>query len=284
MSRKILAIFLVLVMALTFVACDGGEELPTAQEIVDNTTQALDNIRTYQFEMTMNMDVSGESAGEAFEGTVASDYDGALDLESRKMKIAVTMNVAMTGEDTTDMATETYFVDDMMYMMTEPSDTGTTWMKTAIPAGYWEQMNQVESQIEILGTAQVEVAGSEKVGGVDCYVLEVTLDLDQLWQLFTQQMGMLSDIMPDISPEILNEMFQDYSAKQWISKDAYFIMKVEVEMTMEVTPELMGSPGEEGEAAMDIFMTLLAYDYNQPVSIELPPGAEDAIEMSMPGL
>ncbi len=278
--QKILAISLVLVMALSFVAC-GGEPLPPAQEIVDNAVQALDNIRSYQFEMNMTMDVTGESEGEAFEGTVSTDYNCVLDLENRRMKIAVTMNTAMTGEADTNAATETYFVDDMMYMMTETSDTGITWMKTAIPTGYWAQMNQVESQVAILGTAQVEVVGSEKVGGVDCYVLEATLDLEQLWQLFMQQLGMTSDMMPDISPELLDEIFQDYSAKQWIAKDTYFIMKVEVEMAIEVTPEIMGSPEEEGEASMDIFMTMLVYDYNQPVSIVLPPGAEDAIEMPM---
>jgi hypothetical protein len=32
---------------------------------------------------------------------------------------------------------------------------------------------------------------------------------------------------------------------------------------------------------MDMSMVLLSYNYNQPVSIALPPGAEEAIEMPM---
>jgi len=43
----------------------------------------------------------------------------------------------------------------------------------------------------------------------------------------------------------------------------------------------MGFPEEEGVLRMDIAMSLLAYNYNQPVSIVLPPEAEEAIEVSM---
>jgi len=282
MGRIILAISLVLVMALSFAAC-GGEPLPSAQEIVDGATQALGDVRTYQFEITTTMDVTGESEGEDFEGAMTMEYGGALDLENSQMSISATatMNTAMTGADYTDMSTETYVIDDMMYMMTETSDAGITWMKTAMPTEYWARIDQIEAQVEILGTSQIEVTGSEKVGGVDCYVLEVTPDKGQLWRLFMQQMGMTSDMMPDIGQEFLSEIFRSFSVKQWIAKDTYFLMKIEVEMAMEVTPEIMGSPDEEGEAAIDVFMTMLAYDYNQPVSIELPPGAEDAIEMPM---
>jgi hypothetical protein len=278
MGKKILALSLVLVLALGFVACD-GEAAPTAQEIVDNATQALDSISSYQFELTMNMDVTGESEGENFEGNVATDYSGALDLENRKMKIAVTMDTSRTGTEDTHLSNETYFVGDWMYTTTDIPDMGITWIKTVIPAGYWQQMNQVESQLEILGTSQIEVVGSETVGGVDCYVLEVTLDLEELWTLFMQQIGVTSDLMPDIAPELLDEIFQSYSAKQWVAKDSYFIMKVEIVMAMELTPQLMGIPEGEGEASLDVVMTMLVHDYNQSLSIELPPGAEDVIEM-----
>ena len=56
-------------------------------------------------------------------------------------------------------------------------------------------------------------------------------------------------------------------------------MKAEIEMSLEFTPEAMGYPEEEGEGAIDLFMTMLIFNYNQPVSIELPPEAEDAIDI-----
>ena len=67
--------------------------------------------------------------------------------------------------------------------------------------------------------------------------------------------------------------------KEWIAKDTYLLVKAEIEIAMEVDPEAMGIPGGDGEIAMDMTISMLVYDYNEPVSIELPPGAEDAVEM-----
>ena len=278
MGRKILAISLLLVMVLSFTAC--GEELPTAQEIVDGAVRALDDVTSYQFEMTTTMDVSGESEGEAFEGATATDQSGTLDLANRQMHTFTTMNTVGTGTYGMDRTQETYIIDDMVYTMTvDTPDSEPSWMKSEMPAELWEQMNQIKPQIEILGTSAVEIVGSEQLDGVDCYVLESTPDTEQLWQLFMQQMGTASDMAPDITMRVLDEMCENYSAKQWIAKDSYFLMKVEVEISMELTPEIMGSPEEEGEAAVAIRIIMLVYDYNQPVSIELPPEAEEAIEV-----
>jgi hypothetical protein len=59
------------------------------------------------------------------------------------------------------------------------------------------------------------------------------------------------------------------------------LTKAEIDMAMEFTPEDMGFPEEEGIMTMDIAMSFLGYDYNQPVSIVLPPEAEEAVEASM---
>ena len=73
-------------------------------------------------------------------------------------------------------------------------------------------------------------------------------------------------------------MFQGVSVKEWVAKDTYFIMKVEIEMDTELTPEEMGYPGEEGEMSLEASWTIVVSNYNQPISIELPPEAETAIE------
>jgi outer membrane lipoprotein-sorting protein len=280
MMRKILAMSLVLIILLAFTAC-GGEQLPMAQEIVDSAVQALNDVVSYQFETTSTMGVSGEAEGEVIEGSETMNQSGTLDLANWQMHMVLTQHGVMTGADDIDMTQEAYLIDDMVYVMTETSDTGITWMKTAIPAGYWERMNLIGLQTELLETAEIEVIGSEKAGGVDCYVLEATPDKEKLWQLFMQQLGITNNTMPDISPELLNEMLQSYSAKQWVAKDSYLLMKVEVEMSMELTPEIMGSPEGEGEATIHILVTMLVHDYNQPVSIELPPEAEEAIEIPL---
>ena len=78
MWKKILAISLVLVMVLSFSAC--AEELLSAQEISSGVIESLDDIRTYQFDMDMTIDMAGEVEGETIEGTITMDGSGTLDL------------------------------------------------------------------------------------------------------------------------------------------------------------------------------------------------------------
>ncbi len=281
MWKRILTVSLVLVMIPSLVACTTGEEeLTSAQEIIDGVINSLDDIRTYQFDTDMTIDMAGEAEGEAFEGTMVMDSSGAFDLENRQMRMDTTMSLAMIGEDEMEMGTEMYLIGDMMYMLMEYPEMEPMWMKSEVPEEYWEEMNQVESEVELLKAAQGELIGSEMVGGIDCYVLQLTPDLEHLWQFYIQQAQVTGEV-PDITEESLREIFQSFSVKQWIAKGTYFLTKAEIDMAMEFTPEEMGYPEEEGIMTMDIAMSFLGYDYNQPVSIVLPPEAEEAIEASM---
>jgi predicted small lipoprotein YifL len=284
--KKIVAIFLVLVMALSFTAC--GEKLPSSQEIIDRATEAMDDMKTCQMDMDMSLDVAGEAEGEAVDATIGIDASGALDIENRQMQMDMTMNAVVTGEDDLDMNMEMYLVENTFYIMTDVPLMGPTWMKLEMPEEmpeeYWEPTDLMEIQAEFLEAVEVEVTGREKVDGVDCYVLEATADIEQLWQLIMQQIeatGMEIDDIPEEFEGLLDEIFQSYSVKIWIAKDTYFLTKVEIDLAIELTPEAMGIMDEEGEMAIDMALTLLAYDHNQPVSIELPPEAENAVEMPL---
>lgn len=277
MGKKILIMSLALVMTLSLTACNGE---PSAQEIVDRVIESFDNIRTYQFDVDVTIEMAGEAEGEAVEGTMVMAASGALDTENRQVRADITMSVAMSGEQEMEAEMEMYLISDTAYMMMGELLGMPMWIKSEIPEGTWEQMSQTESQIELLKTAEVEVIGSEKVKGVDYYVLRLTPDMEQLWQLAMRQPEVTGRELPDIAEEFIQEMFRSFSVKQWIAKDTYFLTKAEVDMSVELTPEAMGFPEEEGGITMDISMTLLAYDYNKPVSIILPPEAEEALDVT----
>jgi hypothetical protein len=282
MARKILAVSLLLVMALSFIAC-GGETSSPAQEIVDGAVQALDDIQAYEFEMDMAMDMAAESEGEKAEMTMETDYNGALDLANQQMRMDVDINIKITGEDEIEGTIELYLVDGTGYSMTTAPGEDPVWEKEeGISETDWEgiieMMMLAKPQIELLEASEVEVIGSESVKGVDCYVLRLTPDMEQLWETvgqqvalgFTEEMG-----WPVLSAEILDQAFSSLSVKQWIAQDTYFLMKVDIDMNLELTAEAMGVPEEEGVATITVVMKMLAYNYNQPVSIELPPEAEE---------
>lgn len=288
MGKKIVAISLALVMILSFTAC--GEELPTAQEIVDGAMEAAGDMRTCQFDMDMSLDMAGEVEGESVDMTMEMDASGTIDIENYQMEMAMNMHTAVTGEDDVDMEMEMYLVDNMFYIMTDVPLMGPTWMKLEIPEElleeipeeYWEPTDLIELQAEFLEAFEFEVTGSEEVGGVDCYVMEVTADIEQLWQSAMQQieaLGLEMDDFPEEFEELLDEIFRSYSVKIWVAKDTSFLAKAEIEIDFELTPEIMGITDEEGEMTIDAAIVMLVYDYNQPVSIELPPEAEEAVEM-----
>jgi hypothetical protein len=285
MWQKILTMSLALVIVLSFTACaediEEEVELPSAQEIVDGVIESLDEIRTCQFDMDMTggMAGEGEGEGEVYEATVVMDLDGVLDLENRQMKIDMTVNVEGLPElDKIEMGIEMYLVGDMIYMIMDVPLTVPMWMKLEMPEGYWGEMSQVESQIELLEAAQVKVIGSETIEGTDCYVLQLTPDMEQLWQLAMQQPRLPGEEVLGVAEEFLQEMFTSFSVKQWIAKDTYFPIKAEIDMVIDPTSAAMGLQ-VEGSVPARGSMVLLFYNYNQPVSIELPPEAEEAIEV-----
>jgi hypothetical protein len=282
MLKKILPLFLVLILSFTFVGCDeGGELLPPEQldQILAEAASATEGIETYQFDMDMailmNM-IGGDFPGEI---TMGASGDGAINNVDNKMKLIMTMTMDMPGLGEQTMEQESYFIEEWMYTMASVSGTDIGWMKMEMPEGMWETQNQLDQQIEFLtgDLSMVTLIGSEKVAGVDCYVFEVTPDMADLVNYLSQQQG-LEGLTLDLSSLIT--AIKEFSIKEWVAKDSYLCMKSSNQILMEMSPELVGAASEDFEKMtmnMDIDMTF--HSYNEPVSIVLPPEAYDAEEI-----
>ena len=69
-------------------------------------------------------------------------------------------------------------------------------------------------------------------------------------------------------------MVKEMLFKQWIAEDGYLIMKSKTHVVMEISPEDVGASAEEFQrATVDQSTVMVFYDYNEPVSIELPTEA-----------
>ena len=277
MRKTMLIMALVVVMVLTFVSCT---KTPSAQEIIDGVIAAQGEIKTYQLELDMTMNTTGEVGGETFEELVIMNNSGTLDLENQQAKFIMAVDAADEGA----VEVEAYISDGTMYSKVGLVGEEAMWTKEEMSVEMWERMTEVSGYDrfqELLKTAQVEVTGSEKVNGVDCYVLQLTPDLAQLFQTATDPSGGTGagGRVPPMPEEFVEDIFSSYSVKTWIAKDDYFLMKVELDVAVESTPELMEYIGDEGKISMDITIDYLAYDFNEPASIELPPEAEAAVEM-----
>jgi hypothetical protein len=272
--RKIILTISLVVMALSFTAC---AKEPSAQEIVDGVIHSTDEIRTYQYDINGTIDMTFEVEGEVSESTFAESYSYTVDVENRQARIDVTMTT-ITGQPDITEGVEVYVIDGMAYLKLETPGEEPTWVKEEVSEDWleeWQESGEMgmvyyADSIEILEAAQVEVIGSENVSGIDCYVLEVTPALQKLWQIYSH---LVYQEASDVTEEYIQEVIRSFSVEYWVAKDTYFLMKAEIEIATELPPET------PGPTKFDISMVLLAYNYNQPVSIALPPEAEETIEI-----
>jgi hypothetical protein len=284
MIRKIVAVSLLLSIVLSATACN-GDKLPSAEEIVAAILDSEQNIETYRIDMDMEANITVEAEGETIEMYASADYDGSIDVQNTEMEIVMDINLMIPDLGEIEMAESIYVVDDTMYIGLDMPALmgGSTWMKTQMPEYVFDEMDQVESLIALIKTAQITVLDSETINGVDCYVVEVIPDADQLWEYLSEQLQTFGDEMemPDTMGELIRNMCDDLSVTYYIAKDTYFLMKSVIDMTFTLTAEDLGFTDEEGSMTMDITAETVAYDYNQPISIELPPEAENATEVPL---
>lgn len=294
MFRKLIIIAVSLCTVFTFAACgtqitvDGSEQggnvltqgnLPSAEEIAAQAVEAMAEVKSCRFDMKMDMDMSGESEGESFDTTMMMEATSDLDIEHTEMSMDFVISMDIPDEGDMAMGMAMYLVGDGMYMMMEMPEMDPMWMKMELPEGTWGEMNQLQPQVDMLSMAELEVLGSETINGTDCYVLRIVADEELIWELVMQQMNTVGGEIPEIDEEFMKDIWRDISMKQWIAKDTYLLVRTEMDLVMEMSSDAMGLPEVEGEFAIDLsmYMDMRIYDYNQPVSIELPPEAEDAV-------
>lgn len=287
MLKRVASLSLVLLLAGSLTACTSGStvdpSLPTAQEVIDAVIESMSDVRAYQFDSSMIMSTTGEVGCESLEMTMDMTLMGAVDIENKQMEADISMGAEIPGQGDMDVGMAMYVIGDTAYTKMDFFGFDPTWVKMEVTDEVWGEMSQmvelIEPYVDLLEAAQVRVTGIEQVAGMDCYVLELTPDIDQLWQLAMQQAEVTDTGMPALTEELLSEMFRDFSVRQWVSTETFFITRVMIDMSVEITPEDMGFPEEDGILGMDIIMYMLVHDYNQPVYIELPPGAENAVEV-----
>lgn len=254
---------------------------PTAEEIVMNATEAGANLRSYKYAVDMKMDMEATSGPIPMKFSTLLNGKGAIELLKKEMQM--TMNMAMEGlPDSQKFETqaEMYIVGEWMYMRIEMPGIPRQWMKTKLTHEIWKkQQSQVGVPSDWLNTAvEITLEGSEDVEGIPSYIIKITPDLGAAFQWLSQQEGNPLKNQ-DLTAQDLTQMFKKLSVKQWIAKDSYLITKVDMVMTLEMADPSMG-PSQKLMMNMKMAMTLT--DHNQPVSINLPADAANAIEMPAP--
>jgi hypothetical protein len=212
------------------------------------------------------------------------------------------------GEDMPEtIAMEMYLINNTVYVK---NDLGIpfipAWIKMEQPVvnetyneSYLPSQDQLELQMELLNCSNVTLLDDEVVNDTDCYVLKLELNFKKLLEYLMSQttmdelgipgfenqdimnnsqeteMGNVTDEMGNVTDEIEDAIdMMNMSVTEWIAKNTYLVMKTEVTLDMTTT-----SPDTEEETTIAIDFNMRLYDYNVPVTIELPAEAEAAMDI-----
>jgi hypothetical protein len=274
--RIILALSLALVLSLAVVGCDRGLPQDEIDGIIENVASAqFDGFKT---DIDMDMTITVKGGASPGQMTITGSGSGVMDMANREMQMTMDMSMDIPEMGVQTFTTESYLVGEWMYTGFEIPDMDEQWLKTAVTPDVWEQQSQVEQQIEFLKTAvKVKSLPDEVVGGTNCYVFEVVPSLEALGDLLSQESSVIG---MDLSQLDLTDLFKEMRVKEWIAQDSYQVLKSEVYMQMQMKPADVGATEADFDTmTIDMNMAMKLYDYNQPVSIELPEAALDAQEI-----
>jgi outer membrane lipoprotein-sorting protein len=272
-----LGILVLALMASLLVGCTDKElTQEDIEQLVNDVLVANADVETVKFDMntTTQMEVIGGPQPDG--ATMVGEGTGAIDSANREMLIIMDMDIDVPGKERQSMPMESYLVDGWMHIKVSVEEQGAQWIKMQLPDEMWDSQSQIDQQIELLETAEeVNFLGSGDVNGTDCYVVEVVPSTEALNKMLSQiQMPDIEGA--DLSQFSFTEMIKDMSFKQWIAEDGYMIMKSETHVVMEISPENVGASVEEFQKiTADQKAVMVFYDYNEPVSIELPSEALD---------
>jgi hypothetical protein len=281
MLKKLLLLSLALVLSFGLVAFVGCGALTQEEidEIIANVTSAEAETVSFDLDLPMSITVTGGS--EAGTMTAAVTGSGVMDMVNEEMQMTMDMAMDIPDEGEQNISAQIYFVDDWMYIGMDIPGFGSQWMKMEATEDMWQQQAPLEQHLELWeGAVEVKSLGNETVNGVDCYVFEIKPDMAVLSDMLAQETsGMGMDLM-DFSQFDLSDMFQELSVKEWLAQDSYLPMKMEIKVVVEMSADEFGDTGGDfDKMTIDVEVNMNLYDYNQPVSIELPPEALEAEEM-----
>lgn len=257
------AMLALLILAAAAWGCGGGQM--TGQELIDGVLASIENQETYRCEYNMDFTMSGTFDGEYAEMDYGLDGNGVVDMAAQEMQLDMTTIMNMRANTQTEEISivKGYFLGDMAYVGLVSQVAPVEWVKGDVSEDFWEQ-DYVSEQMELYSGAEAVILGTANVKGIACYIAEISPDMDELLKYISSQVGQEA-----LFVELTEDSLSNYSMKGWYARDTFFLMKSHQEFDMTVD-------FEGDEANYHFIIDTLFYDWNKPVSIELPPEAEEA--------
>ena len=252
-KRLLVAVFIMGIFCIaSFSGCVSQPSQPdkidgmSAKEVLDKSFAASAAADTYSYNMTMRASLPNNVSG-----GVAMDVMsvlGRVDKVNKKMYLSTVMNQLQPAQNT-----EAYIIGSTYYGRLASGE----WVKQeSTNDNLWQQSSIQGMQGELANYSTVGFLPEEKVGGVDCYVLNITPDKDKLPSLLGKNANL---------PEQTLSNIVSASIKEWVAKDSFLMQRILFQIDMEDSGKIIRMETE-----------IVFFDYGKNQSIELPEGAMNA--------
>lgn len=288
-----LAIVLIPLLILAFVigamGCGGkGTTTPTPtqtatpiiteEELVQGVLEAVNEISTVSFDLVSNNHGLVIEYGETSELYEAGEGTGSIDIGQRSAVVDITMEATYISAGVTERIeslSKMYIIDEVFYMGITPifpEGEPEQWFRQPLEEGVWDNENPLRKHTFLLENADyVSIIGTELMNGIDCYVVNILPSSVALWQ---RVMGRVGDYITADEREFIETWTDVARLKCWYAKDTFLLMGEEVEFVMQLEEN-----GNNVESTVN--SSLVYYNHNEPVHIQLPPEAEKAEDLTI---
>lgn len=283
-SKTIIPVTLLLALSIVLSSCSAGQQV-TAKDVIDKMRETMKNTQTSQGVIDLSVDINKQGIETLIQGIMPgmTSDKGARSINSLPDTASATLKVWKQSPDKARVEVEKSSIPDTsgailvhdgqkVYAL----DAGRTTVYVGTPdkmmqaksnnqmAAMMQSMDVEKELDKVLGAADITLAGSEKVGDLDAYKLEIApkpdaADLLEIPQQLRTQAGML---------------LKDGTATLWVDKNQWIPLKLIVKH-----PNI----GQFTYTATGI-------DLNKPIDasqfvLQVPPGAKtvdlDAIHQDM---
>ena len=269
----------------------------SASEILARSLAAQKKAGT--FGLAMNMALNIEATGGKDPGKVAIALTGtsSVDAPGKQVQLISDLKMSLPGEADQTISLKVYITGGWAYIGYTVPGEGEQWAKSQLTDQIWNQMGGQDALSALLLSALSASQGNdETINGVSCYVVNATPNADAISALLKSQIP-AGEV--DLSGIDFNKFLQPLVLKSWIDKSSFLPLKQSLNYALTLTPQDIASslgnipeasavPGDLAEGFDQMVITLTAdinySDFGKPVVVTVPPAAQSAPEMSIPGL
>ena len=258
----------------------------SAAAVIESASKGINAVTTYRLSRGIAVAKRITSNGMTQEYDLFTQSDMALDISARKMQMENSFDTKQsTGQsEAAPVANSLFIVNDVVYIQGLFPDQPQQWAKTSVSEDYWRLQDQAKQLNGLLRLTSSAVLAPETVHSgslnIPCDVVQVDPDPDKLWALLLQQPGIETLQLPLQSPPgiAFSQIIKNAKMKLWVAQASGFPVKAELTMSMQIGPAVLASL--TNDVSMDVSISMLFYDHNQRIPIELPKAAQDAPELS----